>query len=638
VDGDRRDELWLDAERMRELGYRTVDMLVEHLSAIRSDELVRAASREELEQRLHEPPPEEGSDFGPLLDRIREDVLPFIARQEHPGYMAYIPSSLTWPGALGDFIGAAVNLDVGSWLYAAGPTQLELTVLDWFRQWVGFPDDADGLLVSGGSAANMTALACARETLIGSMSPELVTYCSQQSHSSTARAARALGFRPDQLRVIPTDDRHRMRVDQLRSAIDVDRRAGREPFFVSANAGSTSTGAVDPLGDLAELCRGEGLWLHVDGAYGAFAALTDRGRAELAGIEQADSLTLDPHKWFFQPIECAALLVRHGGLLQRAFEVEPEYLDELHARPREVNLSDWGLQLTRAGRAVKIWLSVRYFGLGAFRRTIDRALDLAEHAQRRIEASAELELMNPRSLGIVCFRRRFGGETDEVKLAAWNARLVEELARTGRAMLSSTRLDGRFALRMVVMGHATMQEDVDWVLDWLESAEVDRSVPAVAREAGGDRTESVEHSWLERERPSDDDVLSLPLFANLDDRRLDELRRQAWTEGVETGETIVSKWDQTRDFYVVQRGSVEVRIDGEVVATLGAGNFFGEIAALDWVAQFAHSRIATVSAVEPTRLVVVPPGVLNRIARSDPAIAEQLRAAMRIRMGASQGH
>ena len=213
-------------------------------------------------------------------------MLPFVGHFDHPRFFGYIPGAGTWPAALGDLIAAATMIDAGSWREAAGPSALELTVLDWFRDWVDYPESAAGVLVSGGSAANLTAIACAREALIGPMSPRIVMYTGDQTHSSVARAARHLGFRPDQLRVLPTDDDFRLRPKDVIAAIDADLAADRLPFLVSANAGTTNTGAVDPIGELADACHERGVWLHVDGAYGAFAVLTERGKAAMPGIEQ----------------------------------------------------------------------------------------------------------------------------------------------------------------------------------------------------------------------------------------------------------------------------------------------------------------------------------------------------------------
>ena len=382
-----------------------------------------------------------------------------MARVDHPAYFAFIPGSSTWPGALGDFLASALNVYAGSWMESSGPSQVELQVLDWFKDWIGYPEEASGILLSGGSAANMTALGCARETLAGAMRDDLMVYVSDQAHSSLARAARALGFRPDQVRVLPVDDDHRMRPELLEGAMAADVAAGRRPLFVSVSAGSTNTGAIDPLEELTEIAHRHGAWLHVDAAYGGFAALTERGRGWLRGIELADSVTLDPHKWLYQPFECGCLLVREGPRLRRAFTLTPDYLADAEAEDEEVNFSDLGVQLTRCARALKVWMSVTLFGAAAFRAAIDASLDLARLAEARVREHPELELLSPAQLGIVCFRRRFpGGEPAQ---DASNAALVRAFAASGRGLVSSTRLHGAYAIRLCVLNHASTAADVE---------------------------------------------------------------------------------------------------------------------------------------------------------------------------------
>ena len=280
------DPLALDAETMRKLGYQAVDMLVDRLTDPSIPPL-RRATPQEMAKRLSGPPPEEPQEWDEILRRLDEDVLPFMSKGDHPGFFAYVPFAGTWPGALGDLIASATNVYAGSWMEAAGPSQVELEVIGWFKDWLGYPEEAAGLLVSGGSAANLAALACAREAQVGSMSDDLVVYVSDQAHSSVARAARALGFRQNQVRVIPTGAELEMRVDLLQSAMEADVAAGRKPLFVSANGGATNSGAVDPLEDLVELCeragrvaaRGRGV-RRVRGARRARAAAArrDRGR------------------------------------------------------------------------------------------------------------------------------------------------------------------------------------------------------------------------------------------------------------------------------------------------------------------------------------------------------------------------
>jgi glutamate/tyrosine decarboxylase-like PLP-dependent enzyme len=553
-----------------------------------------------------------------------------MSRLAHSGYFAFIPASSTFAGALGDLIAAALDIDVGSWMSAAGPSQLELTVLSWFKTWIGYPAGAAGILVSGGSAANITALACARESLIGAGSDTAVAYVADQTHSSIARAARLLGFRPDQLRVLPTDDTHRFRVDALVGAVKADAQAGLRPLIVAANAGATNTGAVDPLGDLADVCREHGLWLHVDAAYGGFAALTERGRGELKGIERADSVTLDPHKWLYQPIECGSLLVREGHLLREAFSINPDYLADY--KSDEVNFSDLGLQLTRGARALKIWLSINYFGLDAFRRAIDRAIDLAQAAERQVLGSSALELVSPASLGIICFRRRFDNVDDENTIAHLNAELVRRFEATGRGLVSSTKLRGRYAIRLCVMNHTSGAEDVEATLSWFADAPAP-SVPAMATlHTHQDPTAHVRGGWGDVRVFDAAAVRQLPVFSDLDGGALDVVAKSAYERRAEPGEAIVTRWQGTRHFYTIVSGAAQVRNDQTVLRELGPGDYFGELGALDWGAGFGYARTAHVVAKSPLRLLVLPPSALTEILKQAPDLDRRLRDAARERL------
>ncbi|HEX2043914.1 MAG TPA: aminotransferase class V-fold PLP-dependent enzyme [Acidimicrobiales bacterium] len=626
------DPLGLDAETMRTLGYRTVDFLVDVLTDTSAPAL-RRATRAEMEGRLAGPPPEQGEDFEHLLAQLARDVIPYTSRGDHPAYFAFIPSCGTWPGALGDLIASAVNVFAGSWMESPGPSQLELTLLDWFKEWIGYPRTAAGVLVSGGSAANMTALACAREALLGPMSDKVVVYCSDQAHSSVARGARVLGFRPDQVRVLPVDADYRLRAERVEAAMDADLAAGRQPLLVSASAGGTNTGAVDALGDLARLCRRRRVWFHVDGAYGGFAALTERGRRWLGGIEEADSVTLDPHKWLYQPFECGCLLVREGRLLREAFEITPDYLHDAETKEREVNFSDLGIQLSRMARAFKLWMSLRYFGVDAFRAAVDRSLDLAAYAQQRIESSPELELLLPANLSVVCFRRRPPAVEDEHRLESANARIVADLARTGIGLISSTRLQGRYALRMCVLNHTSRKEDVDRVLGWIERASITTDTRSARRPAvQHERHPQVGEGWLARSAVERGVVASVPLFHALDEAAVTAVTAVARTQQAAPGETIVQQWDCAREFYVIVEGTASVHADGTRVAELGAGDFFGELAALDWGASFGYPRLATVVAETPMRLLVLPGASLNDLARNVPEIGRRIQRAKRVRL------
>jgi aromatic-L-amino-acid/L-tryptophan decarboxylase len=624
-----RDPLGSSKETMREIGYRTVDLLVDQLTDPEMPAM-RRGSGEELRARLLARAPDRPRPWDELLAQLERDVLTPMSRLAHPGYFAFIPASSTFAGALGDLIGAALDIDVGSWMSAAGPSQLELTVLEWFKEWIGYPAEAAGVLVSGGSAANITALACARESLVGAGSDLAVAYVADQTHSSVARAARLIGFRPDQLRVLPTDDAHRVRVDALAGAIDADAEAGRHPLIVVANAGATNSGAVDPLHTLADLCRTKRVWLHVDAAYGGFAALSERGREQLAGIERADSVTLDPHKWLYQPIECGSVLVRDGRRLQEAFTINPDYLADY--KSDEVNFADRGVQLTRAARALKIWLSVNYFGLDAFRRAIDRTIDLAHAAEAQIRASPTLELVSPASLGIVCFRRRFEDVSDEDTLARLNAELVYGFEATGRGLLSSTKLHGRYAIRLCVMNHTTGPSDVDAALSWFASAAQPQLSTPVALGSYTDASADVSGGWGDAGVFDHATIRRLALFAGLDDAAVEVIVKSAREQRADAGEAIVTRWEGTRHFYTVLSGEAAVRNDALILRTLGPGDYFGELAALDWGAGFGYARTAHVVATTPLRLLVLPASALHEVLKRTPELDRRLRATARRRL------
>jgi aromatic-L-amino-acid decarboxylase len=584
-----------------------------------------------MRRRLHGGPPAEPDGYEAILADLVEHVIPFAAHWGHPGYFGFIPGANTFPGALGDLIAAACNLDAGSWTWGSGPSHVELLVLEWFMSWVGYPATAAGVLVSGGSAANMTALACARESLVGPMTADVVAYCADQAHSSVARAARALGFGPDQVRVLPTDDRFRMRPEVVEGAMAADVAAGRRPLFVAAAAGSTNTGAVDPFAELAEITHRHGAWLHVDGAYGGFAAITERGAAALAGIEQADSITLDPHKWLYQPFECGCLLVREGRLLDQAFVISPDYLKEVQVADQEVNFSDRSFQLTRSSRAIKLWMSLRYFGVDAFRDAIDRSLDLAQLAQQRVVDSPTLELLVPTSLGVTCFRRRFDGVDDEGELARRNAQLVKDLEATGIGLVSSTRLRGRFAIRLCVLNHTTRASDVEAVLDWLESAEV-HAAPMLQADQPPQRHPDAEAVRLEREHPVALELGSLAFFGPLDEAHRAWVAAAARVIHADPGEELVRQWDAARDFYVIASGTAAVSDHSGHIRDLGPGDFFGELAAIEWGASYSYPRLATVTATSALTAVVLSADTLNALSHDVPEIARLLDSVLQSRL------
>ncbi len=450
---------------MRRSGYEVVDAIVERWATLRDGPAWQGATRETTEPMLHGPAPAEGRELDGLLEKVLGEVMPLAGRIDHPRFLAFIPSSPTWASVLATFLISGYNIFQGTWLESSGPSQIEVTVLDWFREWLGYPAGSSGVLTSGGSAANLLAIVAAREA---AGNPERGTiYLSEQSHGSLARAARVAGIDPGRIRLVAADGASRIVPASLRAALAEDRAGGLHPFLVVGNAGTTNTGAIDPLAEIAGIADGEGLWYHVDGAYGGFAILDPEVRPLMAGLERSDSVTLDPHKWFFQPYETGCLMVRDPGRLEAAFRIAPDYLQDAAWGPEHVNFCDRGIQLTRIFRALRIWLSVQRYGLAAHRAEISRAIALARGAAARIRAHPELELLAPPGLGIVCFRYR-GPEHAAVPATALdelNRRIQDEIVQSGFAMMSSTRLGGRLSLRFCILNIRTTEEDLADTVD-----------------------------------------------------------------------------------------------------------------------------------------------------------------------------
>ena len=452
-------ELGMSAEDMRGLADSATAKLIARLEGLRDEAPWRGATRTELEALLREPAPEQGQDAVAVLERAVRDVLPIAARVDHPRFFAFVPSSPTWPGVIADYLAAGFNTFQGTWLGSGGPSQLELVVIDWFRQWIGYPETAGGLFTSGGSAAILDALVAAREQAGSPERPAI--FLSDQTHSAIERAARIIGVRKDGIIVVSSDEGYRLPTGALSQAVADARREGFTPIAICANAGTTNTGAIDPLADIADFCAAQKIWLHVDAAYGGFAVLSERGRRMLAGIERADSISLDAHKWLFQPFEAGCVLVRDIATLVRAFSVNPDYLQDTKLGLEHVNFADRGYQLTRSFRALKVWMTIQTFGLARIRAAITRAIELADEAGRLVARTPGLELLSPPSLGVLCFRYRpQGAEWSPDRIAKLNEALQARVIESKTAMISSTRLRGVYSLRLCIMSHQTTRADV----------------------------------------------------------------------------------------------------------------------------------------------------------------------------------
>jgi glutamate/tyrosine decarboxylase-like PLP-dependent enzyme len=452
---------------MQRLGRQVADAVAAHLASLRSQRVLTNGLPADTRKRIAAAPSDAPVAFDDLLHELQSDVFPYAAREPHPGFMAYVPGCPTFPAVLGDWLASGYNFFAGVWPVAEGPNAVELAVLDWFRQWIGMPAGAGGLLTNGGSGATLTAIVAARHAAVGEDATRiarLALYTSDQAHSAALRAAWIAGVPRSQVRVLPTDEQYRMRPDDVRRAIAGDRAAGLIPLSVVVSAGTTNTGAVDPIDAIADICAEEGTWLHADAAYGGFAVLVERGARLLAGLGRCDSVALDPHKWLFVPFECGSLLVREPERLRAAFQVLPDYLRDVAAGQDGVNFADYGEQLTRQSRALKVWLGVRYFGLAAIRDEIDRAIDHAIHAERLVRSHAMLEVMAPAQLGVLCFRVHPAGLDDGTTLDALNERVNAAVSADGHYLISSTRLRGAFTLRLCILGYRTTTGDVEGLI------------------------------------------------------------------------------------------------------------------------------------------------------------------------------
>ncbi len=449
---------------MQQLATKATEALVDRITGLDNDHAWNGEFRPVLESVLSGPPPENGQPADKVLEQVLHDVLPNAARLDHPRFFGFVPSSPTWPGVIADFLASGFNINSCTWLVSSGTSQLELTVIDWMRNWIGYPESAGGLLTSGSSAASVEALVAAREAAGHPSRPTI--YMSDQSHGALKRAALIVGVHREHLRLVPTDDAFRMDINELRSSIEQDRDMDLQPMAVCANAGTTSTGAIDPMHELSEFCSQESIWLHVDAAYGGFSMVTEDGRKRLDGIQRADSISLDAHKWFFQPYEAGALMVKNLEHLENVFGIANDALQDTVWGTNHPNFADRGQQLSRAARALKIWMSVQTFGMAKFRTAVQSGLDLAQRAAKYVKDSATLEVMAPVTLGVVCFRVNPDiGDYDETTLESVNRKVLVGAFWDERMFFSSTSLKGIFSLRLCILNHTTTWEDVRSTLD-----------------------------------------------------------------------------------------------------------------------------------------------------------------------------
>jgi aromatic-L-amino-acid/L-tryptophan decarboxylase len=457
------------AGEMRRLVEAAMERIVPYLGSLDEQPASNVEGGAALARSLAEPLPLSGTPFGELLDLLFERAAPCSFNTAGPGYLAYIPGGGLFLSAVADLIADAVNRYVGVFAAAPAFAQLEANVLAWFAEMAGYPPEARGILTSGGSLANLTALITARRERLPEDFLSGVLYASDQTHHSVEKAALLAGFPEGAVRSVPTDERFRLRLDRLAAMVAADRARGLSPFLVIGNAGTTNTGAVDSLGELADLARDERLWLHVDAAYGGFFLLTDEGRRTLAGIERADSFAVDPHKGLFLPYGTGALLVRDGAALKRAHAVAADYLPAVPEDPDLVDFGEISPELSRPFRGLRVWLPLKLHGVGPFREALQEKLALARLATAGLRAIPGMEILAEPQLSLVAFRYSPPG-IDGADLDRLNRELLERVNARRRVMLTGTLLRGRFALRICVLSFRTHRDRIEMCLEDVRAA------------------------------------------------------------------------------------------------------------------------------------------------------------------------
>lgn len=460
----------MDPEAFRRHGYAVVDRIAEYLAHPEGWPVLPPVAPGEVRAELPAAPPAAPEGMEAILADFDRVILPATTHWNHPGFFAYFAITGSAPGILGETLAAALNVNAMLWRTGPAATELETLTLDWLRQLLGLPPSFDGVINDTASSSTLYALAAAREMLpelrireeglAGRPElPPLRVYCSEEAHSSVEKAAITLGLGLSGVRRIPTDADYRLDVRALEEAMAGDRERGIRPLAVVATVGTTSTTSVDPVPAIAELCAREGIWLHVDAAYGGSLAVVPERRAVLAGCEHADSIVINPHKWLFVPVDCSALYTRRPDVLRRAFSLVPEYL-KVPGGEAVKNLMDYGVSLGRRFRALKLWFVLRYFGAEGLAERIREHVRLAGLFASWVDAADDFERVAPTPMSVVVFRHRPPGLEDEAAIDARNAALLERLNATGEVFLSHTKAKGRYALRLAIGNLRTTEPHV----------------------------------------------------------------------------------------------------------------------------------------------------------------------------------
>jgi aromatic-L-amino-acid/L-tryptophan decarboxylase len=457
----------MTSDDFRKHGHALVEWIADYLEHSERYPVLAQVQPGDITRSLPDHAPEDPEPFDAIMADFSRILLPGITHWNSPNFFAYFAITGSAPGVLADFLSAALNQQAMLWRTSPAATELEAVTLGWLRRLIGLPEAFEGVIYDTASIATMHALVAAREAAIAGVRarglagrsdvPRVAIYCSDQTHSSIDKAVIAIGLGHESLRKIATDDNFRMRVDALRDAIARDRGDGVLPIAVVPTVGTTSTTSIDPVHEVADICEREGLWMHVDAAYGGVAAMLPSHAHILAGAARADSIVVNPHKWLFTPFDLTAFYSRRMDVIRQAFALTPEYLRTSESSEVK-NLMDTGVQLGRRFRALKLWMVLRSFGAREIRAHLTRHIQLAQQLASWIDAHPDFERLAPVPFSVVCFRwNPHGRSLSDAELDACNESLVERINRSGEIFFSHTRLKGRLALRIAV-GHLRTDE------------------------------------------------------------------------------------------------------------------------------------------------------------------------------------
>ncbi|HEY7613147.1 MAG TPA: pyridoxal-dependent decarboxylase [Gemmatimonadales bacterium] len=454
-------------DEFRRHAHELVDWMADYMARVGELPVTPPVAPGDVRRRLPASPPDAGEPFESLFEDFRELILPGMTHWNHPGWFAYFPGNNSAPSVLGEMLTATIGAQCMSWVTSPAATELEQVVLEWLREMVGLPGAFVGSIQDTASTATLVALLSARERASGGASglqgmsgaPVLTVHASREAHSSVDKGVKLAGYGLEHLRRIPTDSAYAMDVAALEQEIERDLAAGLRPACVVASIGTTSSTAVDPVPAIAAICRRHRIWLHVDAAYAGSAAIVPELRDRFAGWDLADSIVLNPHKWLLTNFDCTAYYVRDREALLSTFSLTPEYLRTTHDE-QVVNYRDWGIQLGRRFRALKLWFVIRSYGVEGLRAVIRRHVALAGELARWVDEAPDFERMAPVPFGLVCFRYRRPGASEE-EVDALNERLLAAVNATGRVFMTHTRLGGRYTIRLVIGQRATERRHVE---------------------------------------------------------------------------------------------------------------------------------------------------------------------------------